>query len=539
MNRLSEKIGRIARHDYFLLALIVIFAFGLRHINLGIKSFSGDEVLSLDIVKQYQSNPVAMIKYLQEIEIHPPLYYLMLNSWMKLIGSDDYSVRLFSVLFGLSVVISVFYIGKKIFLNNRIGLFGAFFTAILPMQVEYSMQARPYIIYCFVGLWHIYFLWQYIESRKNRYLWLYCLSALFGLYLHYSFSLILIASSGYYFFMVSTGTLGRKEIIKWLMSVTVIFLGFFWWFKFFLYKYFLQKIVLLNMEMPLSLNGMRRSDFFDKTFNQLIWMDSINQHGYIEIIAIFLTKILLFAVIINFILLMISNVEKRNFYSKKIFYLSWILLALITLYFFSPQSIGYTDINERHIILGSVIVAIILAALIDEARKKMKAIFLVMFFFTIIVYNMYIVFENISFKYLCRPENIASTINTNFKPRDMVMVYYGSQRSNMNHYLREPINAVSFYPTLLHDWRSDYLASRETLGLFENEFQLRIDHSNEREKEMKINYLLEKHAPDRIWLIARNMEEIYFPWWLMSHGWKKNDISNIEACKYIELFEKK
>jgi hypothetical protein len=538
IGNLPDKIKGLAKNEFFLLALIMLFAFGLRFSNLGDKTLYGDEILSLNIVKHYQHQPGEMIRYLQEIEIHPPLYYLMLNAWMDLTGFEDYSAGLLSALFGLATVLSVFHISKKMFSSARIGLLSAFVTTILPMQLGYSVQARPYIIYCFVGLWHVFFLWRYFETRKNGYFALYSVTAIVGLYLHYSFAFILIASASYYFFMAAADQLGKKEITRWLFSMAAIFLGFYWWLKYFLYKYFLQKSVLFNMDLRVSVDSLRNTNFFGTTMNQLIWTDAINEHGYVEIFVILFTKIFILGAIICFIMYLERSSEGRNLYLRKISYLGWLLVVPVIIYFFSPQSIGYTDINERHLIIGSVVIAILLAVLADRLGKKIRLLFFILFFASVAIYDSKIVFENIYLRLSCRAENLSSMITSNYRPGDLVVLYYGHQRANLNHFLPEKIETVSFYPVSLLDWQSDYLASRDTLGLIENESQLRIDHSNDQDKEKKIRYLLEKHSPTRIWLITRDEREQFFPLWLFKHDWKKDDLSK-NTCKYVELFKKK
>jgi uncharacterized membrane protein len=538
IGNLPDKIKSLAKNEFFLLVLIMLIAFSLRFGNLGEKTLYGDEILSLNIVKHYQHQPAEMIAYLQEIEIHPPLYYLMLDYWLDLTGLDDYSAKLLSAIFGLAMVFSVYFVSKNLFSSNRIGLTAAFITSILPMQIEYSMQARPYIIYCFIGLWHVFFLWRYFESGKIRNLALYCLSALVGLYLHYSFAFILIASTSYYFFMAASKQLGKKEMTRWLFSMTAIFLGFYWWLKYFLYKYFLQRSILFNMDLRASIDSLKNTNFFGTTMNQLIWTDVINEHGYVEVFAILFTKIFILGVIIYFIMYLDRDSEGRSLYLKKICYFGWLLVVPLIIYFFSPQSIGYTDINERHLILGSVIIAILLAVLADRLGKKTRLLFFILFFASVAIYDSKIVFENMYLRLGCRAENLSAMITGNYRPGDLVVLYYGHQRANLNHFLPEKIETVSFYPVWLLDWQSDYLASRDTLGLIENELQLRIDHGNDQDKEKKIEYLLGKHSPTRIWLITRDVHEQFFPLWLFNHGWKKDDLSK-NTCKYVELFEKK
>ena len=77
-------LKRLIKKPIFFLILIILLAAGLRLINLGQEPYWGDEILSLDVVNHYQNDIPAMINYLAAVEVHPPLYYLMLFYWTKI-----------------------------------------------------------------------------------------------------------------------------------------------------------------------------------------------------------------------------------------------------------------------------------------------------------------------------------------------------------------------------------------------------------------------------------------------------------------------
>ncbi len=161
------KIKDLLKKEKILIFLILLLALSLRLVNLQAEPYWGDELLSLDIVEQYRGDLSGMIHYLREVEVHPPLYYIFLKYWTTAFGQETGAVRSLSLFFGLGLIYLSHLFFKKIFNNKNVGLLAAFFTAILPIQIEYSQEARPYIIFTFFGLLSAYFLWQYFYTKKK------------------------------------------------------------------------------------------------------------------------------------------------------------------------------------------------------------------------------------------------------------------------------------------------------------------------------------------------------------------------------------
>jgi len=536
MNRLSEKIGRIARHDYFLLALIVLLAFSLRIYNLKSEPLIGDEIMSLGIVRHYQADVAGMIEYLQEVEIHPPLYYILLKAWTAPFGFGVLAVRSLSLIFGLAILPLVYYVGKRLFDSRNVGLLAAFFTAVLPMQIEYSRLARPYMIFCFFGLLNIFFLWQYLGSREKKYLVYFTLTGLIGLYLHYSFMFILATGASYWFcrIIMDRSTL-NKEIQRWLLTVGAIFVGFYWWFQYFLYKNMLAGVTILGMKRSFSYFGFKGINIFELIFSDLIWVDRSRQVILPELILIILVKVLFAVLIIKLCVKFGNDIKKNNFF-KKVIFLAWLFFLMIIFFILSPQAAGYADINERHIILGSIIFVLILAGLYEYAPRRSLLIFYLIFITSLLSFNMKLVNKKKFYGYDCRFEKIAGVVNENFRENDLVVNYHG-YRPMMNYFLRDVIKSVEIYPVRLLDWQNDAYASRDTLGLAENEIQLISDKSDERAKEIKFDYLFSRYKPARIWMVIRDTSDQTLSDWLDNHGWEKNNRSEF-GCG-LELFVKK
>jgi len=265
-----KKLYFYLRNEYFLLIAIMALGLVLRLINLGAEPYWGDEVLSLQIVKHYQNDFFGLLDYLKQVEVHPPLYYILLKFWTAWFGYGEFAVRFLSLIFGEAIIWLVYVFGKRLFANYKVGLIAAFFIAILPMQIEYSQEARPYIIFCFFGALNVISLWEYLKFNDKKYLAAFILSGLTGIYLHYSAAFILLATFSWWLLHLvwqkKNGIIGiSRRLLAWLAAAGAIFLGFYYWLPAFLYKMSLANFSLYGLERAKS--GARSVNFFDATFN--------------------------------------------------------------------------------------------------------------------------------------------------------------------------------------------------------------------------------------------------------------------------------
>lgn len=496
----KEIIKKILGNELFILGLILLLALILRLVNLGAEPYWGDEVLSLDIVKHYQGNLPGMINYLKEIEVHPPLYYILLNFWSAWFGFSELAIRSLSLIFGLGTVWLAYHAGRKFYPGTKFGLAASLITAILPLQIEFSQEARPYIIFCFFGLVNIFSLWQFLETNSRKQLVLFIASAIAGIYLHYSFAFVLAGTFSWWLFNIFLKKkYNSKEIIYWLSSLLAVFLGFYYWFTAFLYKIVLGQVELSGFFRTVT--NLRRFDFFEGEIYSLLWLTKGKVISPFEIFAAALFKLVFVSLL--FVWLYRHREKLKDWLDKegkKIFYFLWLIFIPLSLFLFSPQSYPYASIIEKHIITASLMLIFIMSALIINLKAKEKLLILTLFFISVINFDVKIIGDDSVWDPFHRDKIAADYINKNYKTGDLAVLYYGFGRTDFNHWLRPEISAVGFYPIFPLAWQDDYLATRETIGLMENESQRRIIMPAESEADLKINYFLKKYKPNRIWV---------------------------------------
>ncbi|MHB0875308.1 MAG: glycosyltransferase family 39 protein, partial [Anaerolineae bacterium] len=79
------------------------------------------------------------------VDIHPPLYYLLLRAWVLVFGFSPTSARSLSLVCGLVLVAGVYALGLRLG-GRRLALAASLLAAISPLQAFYSQEARMYAL---------------------------------------------------------------------------------------------------------------------------------------------------------------------------------------------------------------------------------------------------------------------------------------------------------------------------------------------------------------------------------------------------------
>jgi hypothetical protein len=138
---------------------ILLLAFAVRLIGLTYHSLWFDEIVSA----VWAAKPAGEIwrqglSFVQDK--HPPLYYIMLHAWTRVLGDGDVPVRLLGVVLGGLAVLPAYGIGQRLGGRRAAGL-GAFLLALNPFLIWYSQEARmfmPATTFLLAGLYGILLL---------------------------------------------------------------------------------------------------------------------------------------------------------------------------------------------------------------------------------------------------------------------------------------------------------------------------------------------------------------------------------------------
>jgi mannosyltransferase len=153
-----------------------------------------DEAFSALYVRDYGWKEMM---YRIGLDVHPPLYYILLKLWSYVLGTGILSLRGFSILFGTLTIWAAYIFVKKAFGSQRLALFAGLMIAINPFQAQYSLEARMYTLGTFLILLASYFLLKALETQKWKDWIVYSLLAAAAIYTHY-YLIFSVAAQGLY-----------------------------------------------------------------------------------------------------------------------------------------------------------------------------------------------------------------------------------------------------------------------------------------------------------------------------------------------------
>jgi mannosyltransferase len=143
-----------------LLLFLVFLAFCLYTFRLDYQSLWYDEGFSVYLARMNLSEITTRTAH----DIHPPFYYYLLHFWLLVFGSTEFSLRFLSALFGVLAVPLIYVAGKRL-LSEDGGLLAAALTAISPLFLWYSQEARMYTLVTFLCLLSTYLLLRVMDGK--------------------------------------------------------------------------------------------------------------------------------------------------------------------------------------------------------------------------------------------------------------------------------------------------------------------------------------------------------------------------------------
>jgi hypothetical protein len=141
---------------------IVLLAFALRLYRLDVPPLRWDEGWSIGL----GSLSWPEIPRVASLEVHPPLFYLLLKPWLWL-GKSNFSVRFFAVIGGVLLVPLGYSVARRWSGCERVGWLAALYMAVAPLLVYYGQVARMYPLCALLLLLSAYFLIRALDGHRT------------------------------------------------------------------------------------------------------------------------------------------------------------------------------------------------------------------------------------------------------------------------------------------------------------------------------------------------------------------------------------
>ena len=137
----------------------------LRFYRLGAESLWLDEAFTWSHVTQtYQFWELVFV--LPTEDVHPPLYYLVVDVWVTLAGTSEAALRLPSAVFGVATVGLIYLLGARLF-DRWTGAAAAALLSVSSFHVYFSQEARMYSLLAALTLASFYFFVDIAGDRAH------------------------------------------------------------------------------------------------------------------------------------------------------------------------------------------------------------------------------------------------------------------------------------------------------------------------------------------------------------------------------------
>lgn len=169
------------------LLAFVWMAFALRAYHLDFQSLWRDEVDTITFATRAFPRLLATFTKPKE---NGPLYFLLLRPWIILTGDSEFSVRFFSLAWGVLVVPLAYALGRR-WLSPRASMLGALLIAFSPYLIWYSQEAKMYTLITFLTMLSLYLYVKALTTGRGPYWVAYVMATSFCLYTHILAALII------------------------------------------------------------------------------------------------------------------------------------------------------------------------------------------------------------------------------------------------------------------------------------------------------------------------------------------------------------
>jgi uncharacterized membrane protein len=225
------------------LGLLLILALAVRCVNIEAASLWIDEIYSLMVAdthpypehlsfipltvehfwQRYLSwQPMSLDRLIEMLSynVHMPLFYLLLNPWLGVFGTDVASLRGFSTLFSVLTLVPLYSLGRALG-GERMARWATLIAAVSPYQIYLAQEGRMYTLALFLTCSSTLALWRWLSSDKPvRWSLLYSMLALAGFFTHYNFVFIL-AFHGVLFFISLLRNREQRHLMALFPAVLV------------------------------------------------------------------------------------------------------------------------------------------------------------------------------------------------------------------------------------------------------------------------------------------------------------------------------
>ncbi len=162
---------------WVLAGLVILLSALLRFYSIEGNSIWGDEACMVYLTQESSDHilEALMSANRPDVDVAPPLYFLLLHAWQNIQGTSVSSFRSFSTIWGILAVIGTMLLAWRIS-DSTTALCSGLIMACNPFQIWYSQEIRMYSMASALSAFALTGFVGYLQTRVQRYAWIACLS---------------------------------------------------------------------------------------------------------------------------------------------------------------------------------------------------------------------------------------------------------------------------------------------------------------------------------------------------------------------------
>jgi 4-amino-4-deoxy-L-arabinose transferase-like glycosyltransferase len=186
------------------LGLVILAGAALRFATLDLQSLWYDEAVTAHLLRMDLG---AMLRAIPDSESTPPLYYVLAWLWAQAAGTGEAGLRALPALLGVATIPVVWALARRLG-GDRAALYAAALTAVNPMLVWFSQEARAYSLLALLAACSALLWLRALESPRSGRLLAWGAVAALALATHY-YALFLVAPQAIWLALRAPGARAR------------------------------------------------------------------------------------------------------------------------------------------------------------------------------------------------------------------------------------------------------------------------------------------------------------------------------------------
>lgn len=426
-NTLAEKI----RHNWDILG-VVAAAIVVRFYNIASISLWHDEAFSALYIKYSWSE----MFYRIGLDVHPPLYYILLRFWADIAGHSLFALRAFSGLFGVATVIMTYFFVKLAFENRKLAVLAALIMALNPFQIQYVTEARMYTLGSFLVMLSAYLAVRALkaqaakkETKELLFDWLYfAIATSLAMYTHYYlFFSVLAIGLFILIYLIRTYRTNIKEYGLALGAYILVLLMYVPWLKTFAFQF---GQVQENYWIP-------KIDKWSIPLTNWRLLGGLGENAGVAHIQVMLLLGCAFT-----LFLIYRIIKKEDSFYK------WLVLSGLTVPFFGALALSLKQsiFLDRYFLFAGLFYSIALAIFLLSIRTKWLKYSLVGLLILITFANWMKFWQQMDIERKSGMSGASQFINRNATPEDKIFVGSSFEFFNFKYYNKSGIVPLLYTP---------------------------------------------------------------------------------------------